>query len=185
MSDDDFVFIPVDSDEWRMAGMGGFHPVDHDVIESEGGPGVYWYTGAQFDDFVLHVEWMATAKEDNSGIFLRFPVLGDWRDAVEHGFEVQIDDRGIGPDGTPYQPLHLTGAVYGLAPVRLVASRDLGEWNLFEIEMRGPRLSVTLNGEPVSRLDRDAGRPLRGHIGLQTHHPGSRVRFRNLCVKML
>ncbi len=185
-ADGDFVFVPLDSPDWRQAGMGGFHAVGDEVIESEGGPGVYWYTAAEFADFVLRIDWLATGKEDNSGVFLRFPPFGDWQDVVGHGLEVQIDDRGWNPQaGRYHDPLHQTGAVYGLAPARLVASRDLGEWNRFEIEARGPSVAVSLNGTPVCRLDDAAGRPRRGHVGLQNHDPRSRVRFRNLCIRTL
>lgn len=180
---DDFLSVPLDTPEWRIAGMGGFRSVGPDIVESEGGPGVYWYAGAQFDDFVLRVEWAATSKEDNSGIFLRIPPLIDWQAVVEHGYEVQIDDRGFNPQtGEFHDPLHQTGAVYGFAPARLVASRGLGDWNLFEIAVHGHVVDVALNGQAVSRLVQDYGRPRRGHIGLQAHDPRSRVRFRNLCV---
>jgi hypothetical protein len=41
---------------------------------------------------------------------------------------------------------------------------------------------VTLNGQQVSTLV-GGTRALEGHIGLQNHHPGSRVQFRNLRIK--
>ena len=61
---------------WAMAGRGRFNSLGGDIVESEGGPGILWYTPAQFDDFVLAVEWRVSAVEDNSGVFLRFPPLG-------------------------------------------------------------------------------------------------------------
>lgn len=156
------------------------------VIESDGGPGIYWFTADTFGDFDLTIEWQASAKEDNSGVFLRFPPLTDWRVAIEDGFEVQIDDRGLNPaTGQFHDPCHQTGAVYGLAPARLVASRDIGEWNLFEIAARGPAILVALNGTEVARLARDIGRPRSGHLGLQSHDAQSRVRFRNLCIRQV
>ena len=44
----------------------------------------------------------------------------------------------------------------------------------------GPRLSVSLNDELVSGLMADDSRSLAGHIGLQAHHPGSRVQIQNI-----
>lgn len=175
--------IPLDSPDWRMAGMGEVRAVAPDVVESRGGPGIYWYTAAAFDDFLLSIEWQATAKEDNSGVFVRLPPVGDWRAGGERGYEVQIDDRGWNPALHRFHdPLHQTGAVYGLAPACQVASHALGAWNLFEIEVRGALVAVSLNRRPVARLDRELGRPRRGHVGLQTHDPRSRVRFRELRV---
>jgi hypothetical protein len=173
-----------------MAGSGRFNIIGGEVLESEGGPGVLWYTRAAFADFVLSVDWRLSSLEDNSGVYLRFPSLGrddpehDWQLADRQGYEVQIDDRGYDPDTKAFNSLlHLTGAIYKLAPALKRASRPVGDWNTFVIEARGHRLSVTLNGELVSGLMEDHGRPLRGHIGLQTHHPGARVQFRNIHIR--
>ena len=178
--------------DWQMAGHGRFNIIGGEVLESEGGPGLLWYTGAAFADFVLCVDWRLSSIEDNSGVYLRFPPLGrddpehDWQVADRQGYEVQIDDRGYDPQTQALNSsLHLTGAIYKLSPALKRASRPVGEWNTFVIEAQSYRLSVTLNGEPVSRLIADDSRPLRGHIGLQTHHRGSRVQFRNIRIREL
>jgi hypothetical protein len=72
---------------------------------------------------------------------------------------------------------------YELAPALHHASRPVGACNTFEIEAQGPRLSVSLNDELVSGLMADDSRPLAGHIGLQAHHPGSRVQFQNIRMR--
>ena len=177
-------------DGWQMAGSGRFSVVGSNTVESEGGIGLLWYAKEEFSDFLLTVQWRSINLFDNSGVFLRFPVLGnqnpaeDWKLAVDQGYEVQIDDRGFDPNtNATGSPLHTTGAVYQLAPATKLASKPLGEWNTFEIEAIGPGIRVRLNGELVSHLTNNQGRPLKGHIGLQNHHPGSRVHFRNLFVK--
>jgi hypothetical protein len=176
--------------DWQMAGTGRFNITGDGVLESEGGPGLLWYTRAAFADFLLYVDWRLSSLEDNSGVYLRFPPLRrdnpecDWRLADRQGYEVQIDDRGYDPETKSlYSPLHLTGAIYKLAPALKHASRPVGTWNTFVIEAQGRRLSVMLNGEPVSNLTADDSRPLRGHVGLQAHHPGSRVQFQNLRIR--
>lgn len=177
-------------DGWQMAGSGRFNVIGANTVESEGGIGLLWYTKEEFSDFLLTVQWRSINSFDNSGVFLRFPVLGnqnpaeDWKLAVDRGYEVQIDDRGFDPNtNTTGSPLHMTGAVYQLAPATQLASKPLGEWNTFEIEATGPDIKVRLNGILVSHLTNNLGRPLKGHIGLQNHHPGSRVQFRNLFVQ--
>ena len=105
---------------------------------------------------------------------------------MTEGYEVQIDERGYDPDRKATgSPLHYTGAVYRLAPATTMASRPVGEWNVFQITARGPEIAVSLNGVAVARLDRDLDRPRRGHVGLQNHHPGSRVQFRRLRIRRL
>ncbi len=177
---------------WQMAGSGGFIELGANIIESVDGIGLLWFTEEEFDNFLLHVEWRASDITDNSGVFIRFPALGnrdpanDWRLAVDKGYEIQIDDRGINPDaGTSNDPLHQTGAIYKIAAASHVASRPVGQWNAFDIEARGREILVRLNGDLVSQLTADGSRPTKGHIGLQNHHPGSRVQFRNIQIEPL
>ena len=169
---------------WRMAGHGCF------VARDEGGPGLFWYTAAEFADFSLRVDWRSQAAADNSGVFIRVPPLGaddaerDWHPAVEHGFEIQIDDRGYDPSTKLVGSApHMSGAVYRLAPALCRASRPLGEWNTFRIEARGAIVAVVLNGIETARLAHDVGRRRSGYVALQCHHLGSRVQFRHLRVE--
>jgi hypothetical protein len=189
---DPLLAIALDPGEWRMAGHGGFRAVGPGTIESEGGPGILWYPGLEVADFTLAIDWRLSAPEDNSGVFLRIPPLGhddpdrDWRPAVDQGYEVQIDDRGVDPErGVLGSDRHRTGAIYRRAPARAGASRPVGEWNTLEIAARGTTIRVALNGVSVSALDDGDGGRTRGHIGLQAHHPGSRVQFRNLRIQPL
>jgi len=176
---------------WLMSGRGQFNVLGK-VLQSEGGIGLLWYAPEEFQDFVLRVDWRASSPDDNSGVFLRFPTLGqsdpdnDWKLAVNKGYEVQIDDRGFDPaTNATGEPSHLTGAIYALAPVEKLLSRPVGQWNTFEIHAVGNKIDVLLNGEHATSYVADGSRPLRGHIGLQAHHPGSRVVFRNVRVQPL
>ena len=176
---------------WQMAGRGGFNVLGN-VLESFGGIGLLWYTREEFGNFFLRVEWRASSPTDNSGIFIRFPSLNssdpgnDWQLAVDRGYEIQIDDTGFNPDtNTLNDPLHQTGAIYTFAASSHVASKPVGQWNLYEIEATGTNLRVNLNGELVTDFVLDGSRPARGHIGIQNHHSGSAVQFRNLEIRSL
>lgn len=175
---------------WRMAGHGGFR-AGRNVVESHGGPGILWYADEPFADFVLKLDYRQTGWYDNSGVFLRIPALGqldpenDWRPAVRRGYEVQIDERGYNPDANAEgDPLHATGAVYELAPATRKAANPIGQWNRYEIEARGGKITVKLNDQVVSTLA-NGTRNAMGFIGLQNHHEGSLVQFRNVRVKRL
>src|SRR5690349_6360166 len=97
--EDDYEPIPLVPAHWLMAGHGGFHFLAGEA-ESDGGPGILWYTVEELGDFVLKIDWRAGSAADNSGVFLRIPALGtgnpdkEWRPAVDLGYEVQIADRG-------------------------------------------------------------------------------------------
>jgi hypothetical protein len=171
---------------WKMAGRGGFRDVGDGVIESHGGHGLLWYAAEIFENFILKVEWRAMRGDANSGVFIRCPPLGDDpQPAIDRGYEIQIDDYGVDPEhDKTFSPQHITGAIYKLAPARIVVSRGAALWNEFEITARGGTIEVVLNGERVSRLT-NASREPRGHIALQAHHEGSNVQFRNLQVRRL
>jgi Domain of Unknown Function (DUF1080) len=91
--------------------------------------------------------------------------------------EGQIDDLGA-PDGAA---IHKTGAIYGVQPPLLAASRTPGEWNAFVICAVGQIYNVTLNGQRVI-VDFLGTRLRRGFIGLQNHGVSDVVYFRNMQV---
>ncbi len=171
---------------WRVAGRGGFRWMPPGVLESFGGPGLFWYANETFDDFILDVSWRALHPDDNSGVFLRSPPLHDTpAPAIAQGYEVQIDDRGFDPQTRcTGSALHLTGAVYRLAPAVAGLSHPVGEWNRFVITACARTITVMLNGAPAARLE-NADRARSGHVALQCHHEGSAVQFRHVAIKPL
>jgi hypothetical protein len=170
------LFDGATTDGWQMAGPGRFI-VAGGALESEGGMGLLWYAAQEFQDAILRLEWRTTHPDDNSGVFVRFadPAGDPWA-AVNTGYEVQIDDQA--PDA-----IHRSGAIYGFAAPSVAAARPVGEWNSYEIAMTGQNYVVNLNGQQVTQFTGTRG--LTGFIGLQNHHPGSRVAFRNIRIKPL
>jgi len=74
------------------------------------------------------------------------------------------------------------------------ADKDIGEWNAFEITMKGDRLTVVLNGVTVLDKAQLPGVPARGLLALQHHGqkkdgvwtgPPSLLQFRNLSIREL
>ena len=182
-------FVPLGTggvDGWKMAGSGGFVELGGNIIESSGGIGLLWFAAKQFQNFVLRVDWRASAQDDNSGVFIRFPDPGnDWTIPVAQGYEIQIDNTGKNPDTNPPtfgDPLHNTGAIYKLAAS--TAAPAVGQWHTYEIEANGSTITVRLDGQQVSQLQ-NANRSPKGFIGLQNHHAGSRVQFTRLRSKEL
>jgi Domain of Unknown Function (DUF1080) len=167
-------------DGWRMAGPGRFVLVKSDKsLQSEGGMGLLWYTKKKYNDFVLKVDWKASRRNDNSGVFVRFsdpdndPII-----AVNTGYEIQIDDLAM-PDGNP---LHKTGAIYNFAAPLELRSKTVGHWNTFEIEVTGQKYVVALNDEKVIP-EFTGNRNAEGYIGIQNHDTDSRVSFKNIRIK--
>ena len=136
------LFNGVDLQDWSMAGRGKFRVIEQErALESEDVMGLLWYTTRMYGDFILKIEWMVKRRSDNSGIFIRFsdPGVDPWS-AVKTGYE-QIDDLAL-PDG---RAEHKTGAIYDIVPPATLASKQVGEWNTFEIHAEGQNYTVILN----------------------------------------
>jgi hypothetical protein len=164
-----------------MAGPGRFVFNEYDKsLQSEGGMGLLWYTKKKYKDFVLKIDWKVNRRNDNSGVFIRFlDPDNDPMVAVNTGYEIQIDDLAM-PDGNS---LHKTGAIYNFAaPLNAQASKSVGEWNTFEIEVTGQEYSVILYGEKVIPIF-TGNRLTEGYIGIQNHDIDSHVSFRNIRIK--
>lgn len=160
---------------WRHAGPGNF-TVEEGALATHGGMGMLWFEGRKFRDFELEIEWKVSNKCNNSGVFVRFPDKSDDpMYAVNHGYEIQIDD--CDKKGLKYQ----TGAIYDHGAATRLATKPAGEWNLYQIKVVGQHYTITLNGEKVNEFDGERGRD--GYIGLQNHDITSRVSFRRVRVR--
>jgi hypothetical protein len=189
---------------WQRAGPGRFIVVDGslEAVPDPGGElGMLWCTDPTPADFVLKVEWLRWEQNDNSGVFVRFPdpTSKNYNNqawvAINFGFEIQIDEFGW-PDQAG---VHKTGAVYAQTNQNLTQQAALppGQWNEFEIRVKGQDYMVMLNGSRVTSFrNNDATRGLPStaaapsFIGLQTHPPSpgetanaGRVAFRKIRIR--
>lgn len=133
-------------------------------------------------DFVLKLEYKVN-KGGNSGIGIRtvpFQGKADTRPS-KAGYEIQIlDDAGKAPGKGS------SGSLYRYVAPAANATKSSPEWNAIEIECRGPKIRVTLNGRVLHDLDQTTieeikNKPLEGSICLQNH--GSKAWFRNVRLK--
>jgi hypothetical protein len=125
------------------------------------GPG-YLFSKREFGDCRIRLEFWVS-RGGNSGVYVRQPLrafgpAGDVRPAHSpgDGVEVQIDYN---------DPKNLTGAVYNRKNCLKVAGGE-DRWNTYDIECKGDRIAVRLNGELVNDY---APVPLRGALGFQIH----------------
>jgi choline dehydrogenase-like flavoprotein len=174
--------------------------VKRGALESQPGTdlGLLWFTTPTPRNFVLKLEWLLTAPDNNSGVFIRFPnPEGEGYDntawvGVNLGLEIQIDEMAR-PDGAG---IHRTGAIYTFkAPNTPLAARSLGEWNQFIITANEQTYDVEMNGVPVISGWAFAGDPSFPRraapstasdprfIGLQTHT--GQVLFRHVQWKAI
>lgn len=150
------------------------------------------YDKNQFADFVFSLEYRLSEKElpkqspCNSGIGIRTGVYDPKNPdspPSRAGYEIQLlDDAMKNPDK------HSTGSLYRYIAPKVKAVKPAPEWNKIEIECKGPRIMVILNGEKIIDVDQTTveeikNKPLKGYVCVQNH--GGKVDFRNLRVKEL
>jgi cytochrome c len=174
------------ADQWEMAGPGGFNFMPDCSLESFGGLGMLYWPETFDSPVTFRIEWMMPG-DDNSGVFVgnwgpdpNYPSGPQW-DAVDHGYELQIDAT----DDADSQ----TGAVYNFqapnAAARDQALNPPGQWNTYEITVDDPKIYVRLNGWLVNEFtSTDPARDLTAtKLGIQNHGTGDEVYFRDIQVK--
>jgi hypothetical protein len=189
--------------------------IDYDARSQAPGDKDLW-TEEEFGDFVLRVDWRI--KETpfvNPNVPIILPdgtyKLDENGDVIR--MSVPDSDSGIYLRGMPKAQVNIwtwpvgSGEVWGyrtdsdmpaevVAGVtpRLHADNHIGEWNTFEITMKGDRLTVELNGHLVIEDAQLPGVNSRGPIALQHHghkvdgewaSSPSLVQFRNIYIREL
>jgi hypothetical protein len=198
-----------DNGHWQATGG----VIDYDArSEAEGEKSLF--SQREFGDFTLRVDWrIKETPYKNPNVPIILPSGLHKRD--ENGDEIRMvvpdSDSGIFLRGEGKSQVNIwcwpigSGEVYGyrmdadmLAEVRagvtpkINADHDIGQWNTFEITLRGDRLTVVLNGHTVIENAQLPGIPPRGPIALQHHgamrdgvwtSPPALVQFRNIHIR--
>jgi hypothetical protein len=189
--------------------------IDYDAESEASGDKALWSAG-EYADFMLRLEWrIKSTPYTNPGVpIIRYDgTHKKGPDGKEIRISVPDSDSGVYLRGSSKAQVNIwcwpigSGEVYGYrtdesmpAAVRAGvtpkrnADRDVGEWNAFEITMRGDRLTVVLNGQEVLSQAQLPGVAPKGPIALQHHgdkkngqwvSPPSLVQFRNVSIKPL
>ena len=188
--------------------------IDYDARSEAPGAKHLW-SEKEFGDFVLRIDWRI---KETAGMTPMPDVLPDGSYRLgSDGTPVMTPrpnaDSGVYLRGSSKAQLNIfcwpvgSGQVHGymvnksmppevragVVP-KVRADNPVGEWNTFEVTMRGERLTVVLNGKLIIDNARLPGVPARGAIALQ-HHGGFRdgkylaasslVQFRNISIKEL
>ena len=174
-------------------------------------------TEAKFKDFSLHIEWRF---KKTSGLYAMPIILPDGslkKDADGKVIQVPTPnaDSGIFLRGAGLAQLNLwcwpcgSGEMWGVrnnrknppevragAVPKVKADNPVGQWNAFDITLKGDRVTAVLNGKTVLENSKIPGIGAEGPITLQ-HHGGlntktgkynpasSLVQFRNVYIKKL
>jgi hypothetical protein len=189
--------------------------IDYDAESEATGDKSLW-SERTYGDFVLRVDWRIKATpyvNPNVPIIRYDGTHKKGADGKEIRLSVPDSDSGILLRGTSKAQVNIwcwpigSGEVYGYrmdekmpAAVRAGvtpsknADHNIGEWNTYEITVRGNRLTVVLNGQTVISSAELPDLPANGPVGLQHHgskkgdvwtSPPALVQFRNISIAEL
>ena len=204
-----------DNGHWKIMDGVPVAVIDYDA-ESEAPKDKNLWTEREYGDFTLRVDWRI---KETPYINPNVPIIlpSGLHKKNERGEEIKTSvpdsDSGILVRGGSKSQINIwgwpigSGEVYGYRMDKAMppevragvtpkknADKNIGEWNTFEITMRGDRLTVRLNGETVIENAQLPGIAATGKIGLQHHgakrdgkwvSPPALVQFRNISIKEL
>jgi hypothetical protein len=216
------LFNGSDLSGWKIPEGDGGHwkvvdgVIDYDAQSEAKGDKNLW-TEQSYGDFVLKIDWRI---KETGGEYAMPTILPDGSLKLgEDGKPIITKrpnaDSGIYLRGTSKAQINIwcwpvgSGELWGYrndqemppevraaAVPKVNADKPVGQWNTFEITLRGEMLDVVLNGKRVIEGMRLIGVPTSGPIGLQ-HHGGidpktgrhgaasSLVQFRNISIEPL
>jgi hypothetical protein len=189
--------------------------IDYDAQSEAAGDKSLW-SERPLEDFELHIDWrIKETPYTNPNVPYILPDGTHARDV--HGKELRLalpdSDSGVYLRGSGRHQVNIwcwpigSGEMYGLrtdpstppalragVTPRTQADRPVGEWNRFEVIVRGKTVQTTLNGKLVIPPVEIPDLPARGPIVLQ-HHGGKRdgrwtgppslLQFKNIYIKDL
>ena len=189
--------------------------IDYDAQSESSGDKSLW-SEREFGDFVLHVDWrIKETPYINPNVFYILPDGTHARDVSGKPMKLALpdSDSGILLRGSGRHQLNIwcwpigSGEMYSVrmdpktspalraaATPRTQADKPVGEWNHFEITVRGNTITVLLNGKTVIAGAEVPDLPARGSVALQHHgskrdgkwtSPPALLQFRNIFIKEL
>lgn len=208
-----WVVPPGDNGHWKV--IDGV--IDYDACSESPEKDKNLWTEKEYKDFTLRIDWRL---KQTTGLYPVPVVLPDGTHKLDENGKEIINptpnaDSGIYLRGVGKAQVNIwcwpigSGEVYGYrmdktmppdvragVTPKVRADNPVGEWNTFEITMKGDRLTVVLNGKTVIDNAQLPGVPESGKLSLQ-HHGGknpktgelspasSLVQFRNISIKEL
>jgi hypothetical protein len=152
----------------------------------------------QYENFILHIEWMHTEPGGNSGVFV-------WSNAqpnsnrLPNGLEVQmleLDWPKLNTRDGKVPPLaYVHGELFGVGGVKIVPDnprgersmsienrcKGRGEWNTYDVIAVDGVAKLAVNGKVVNGISRSSQK--KGYLCLESE--GAEIHFRNIRIMEL
>ena len=151
----------------------------------------------QYENFVLHIEWMHMEAGGNSGVFVWSDAEPDAENRLPNGVEVQMlelewpnlnKQNGVTP---PIAYVH--GELFGVGGVKTTPDnprgersksienrcKGKGEWNTYDVVAIDGVIKLAVNGKVVNGISRSTKK--KGYLCLESE--GAPVEFKGLKIR--
>jgi len=185
-----WVNVNTDKDTWR---------VKDGVLICSGHPIGVMRSVKQYENFVLHIEWMHIEPGGNSGVFAWSDARPGVSSRLPNGIEIQMLElqwpelhkhNGITP---PIAYVH--GELFGVGGVKTTPDnprgersksienrcKGRGEWNTYDVVAVDGVIKLAVNGKFVNGISHSTQR--KGYLCLESE--GAEIHFRNIKVMEL
>jgi hypothetical protein len=153
----------------------------------------------QYENFILHIEWMHTEPGGNSGVFVWSDAQPNPKTRLPNGVEVQmleLDWVNLNKrDGETPPIAYVHGELFGVNGVQTTPDnprgtrsksienrcKGRGEWNIYDVVAVDGVIKLSVNGRFVNGISRSSQK--RGYLCLESE--GAEIRFRNIQIMEL
>jgi hypothetical protein len=182
-----WVNVNTDPDTWR---------VENGELICSGRPIGVMRSEKQYENFILHIEWMHTEPGGNSGVFVWSNARPGEKNRLPDGVEVQMLElewpelhkrEGVTP---PVAYVH--GELFGVGGVKTIPDNPRGErsksienrclgrgnWNTYDVVAVDGVIKLSVNGKFVNGISQSTQK--KGYLCLESE--GAKIHFRNIRV---
>ena len=186
-----WVNVNTDKDTWR---------VKDGVLICTGRPIGVMRSEKQYENFVLHIEWMHLEPGGNSGVFIWSNANPNPQSRLPDGVEVQmleLEWPKLNPDreGNPRPLAYVHGELFGVGGVKTVPDNPRGErsmsienralgrgqWNTYDVVAVDGVVKLAVNGVFVNGVSKSTQK--KGYLCLESE--GAEIHFRNIKIMEL
>ncbi len=170
--------------------------VENGMLVCSGHPTGVMRTNRQYENFILHVEWMHTEPGGNSGMFLWSGPQANPGSPFPDGVEVQMLELEWPnlnkQNGKPAPLAYVHGELFGVgntktAPDNPRGPRSMsienrckgkGEWNTYDVVAVDGVIKLSVNGKFVNGISRTSQK--KGYLCMESE--GAKIYFRNIRI---
>jgi hypothetical protein len=170
--------------------------VEKDILVCSGKPIGVMRSEKQYENFILHIEWMHVEPGGNSGTFVWSNANPPEDTRLPDGVEVQmleLDWINLNKkDGVTPPEAYVHGELFGVGGVVTVPDnprgtrsksvenrcKGKGEWNIYDVVCVDGVIKLSVNGKFVNGISKSSHK--KGYICLESE--GAEIHFRNIKI---